>query len=90
MFVVFSADMNIAGPSKNSILGIGGQVYNDVAGDLDFTTNGAFASLSVMQAFNDEGDHILSGGIQIGKVGTDLTLLPFVPMNRKMAFLRMV
>ena len=66
---MFSADMNIAGPSKNSILGIGGQVYNDVAGDLDFTTNGAFASLSVMQAFNDDGDHILSGGIQIGKVG---------------------
>ena len=65
---MFSADMNISGPSKNSILGIGGQVFNDVAGDLDFTTNGAFASLSVMQAFNDEGDHILSGGIQVGKV----------------------
>ena len=65
---MFSADMNIAGPSKNSILGIGGQLYNDVAGDLDFTTNGAFLSLSVMQAFNDEGDHILSGGLQIGQV----------------------
>ena len=66
---MFSGDMNIAGPTSNSVLGIGGLIYNDVAGDLDFTTNAAYGSVSVMQSFNGTGDHILSVGLQVGKVG---------------------
>ena len=66
---MFSGDMNISGPTQNSVLGIGGLIYNDVAGDLDFTTNAAYASVSVMQSFNGTGDHILSAGLQVGKVG---------------------
>lgn len=66
---MFSGDMNISGPTSNSILGIGGLIYNDVAGDLDFTTNAAYGSVSVMQSFDGTGDHILSLGLQVGKVG---------------------
>lgn len=63
-----SADLNLRGFNKNSIFGIGAQVYSDVAGDLDFTTTGTSLSFSAMQAFDREGSHILAGGFQIGQV----------------------
>lgn len=63
-----SADLNLRGFNKNSIFGVGGQVYSDVAGDLNFTTTSTSISLSAMQAFDRDGSHILAGGFQFGHV----------------------
>lgn len=67
---MFSADANLASPGGNSIIGLGAQVVNDVAGDLDFTTNSSTFSFSVMQAFDDQKSHILAGGLSAGMVST--------------------
>ena len=67
---MFSADANLASPGGNSIIGLGAQVVNDVAGDLDYTTNASTFSFSVMQAFDDEKSHILAGGMSAGFVST--------------------
>lgn len=66
---MFSADANFSAPGSNSSLGLGFQVLNDVAGDLDYTTNSSSMSVSVMQAFDAEKTHILSAGLQAGFVG---------------------
>ena len=65
-----SADANFASPGGNSVIGVGAQIVNDVAGDLDFTTNSSTLSFSAMQSFNDDKSHILAGGISTGLIGT--------------------
>lgn len=63
-----SADFNIGGFGGNNIIGIGGQIISDVAGDLDFRTTATSASLSVMQALDDKKEHMIIGGVQFGQV----------------------
>ena len=66
----FSADANLPGVNDNSVLGIGVQVYADVAGDIDLSITQSSLSLSVMQSFNSENSHILAGGVNIGNIST--------------------
>ena len=65
---MFSADANFASLGANSVIGLGAQFINDVAGDLDFTTNSSSLSMSVMQSFDDDRSHIIAAGIQAGAV----------------------
>lgn len=65
---MFSADANFSAKGGNSVIGLGTQVINDVAGDLNYTLNSTMFSASVLQAFDAEKSHMLSAGIQAGAV----------------------
>lgn len=61
-----SVDYKTAYLGKNAILGTGLQLYTDQAGDLNFTTNSAALSTSVMQTLGKKT--LVSFGIQAGFV----------------------
>lgn len=65
---MFSADANLRGFNNSSLIGLGVQVYSDVAGDLNYRNDMVAFSVSAMQAFDAEGSHILAGGFQFGNV----------------------
>ncbi len=67
---MFSGDSNFLELGKHQSIGLGGHFYADVAGDLDFTTNFAGFSIASIRSFDKKGSHILSLGIQVGRIGS--------------------
>ena len=55
-----SADANLIGINRQSSIGVGMQLYSDVAGDLDYTINSGNLSLSFIRSFDAKNSHIFS------------------------------
>lgn len=62
--VVGSADMKLFLVNKNDIISGGIQLYADRAGDLNYTSTSAALAFSYLKAFDKEGKHFVSLGIQ--------------------------
>ena len=65
--MMISVDANIAQVGKNHSIGIGGSLFRDVAGDLDFSTNAYQFSVSSLLALNEDQNEILAVGFQAGQ-----------------------
>ena len=65
--MMVSLDANIAQVGKNHSIGIGGSLFRDVAGDIDFSTNAYQLSISSLLALNENQNEILAAGFQAGQ-----------------------
>lgn len=59
-----SADTKLIKIGRHDFLGAGLQVYKDVAGDLDFSTNYAAVSFSILKSMDSHGRNFISFGLQ--------------------------
>lgn len=62
--VVGAADFKPFSLGNGDMLGAGLQVYSDVAGDLEFTTQSTGLYLSVLKSLDGRGEHFLAIGMQ--------------------------
>ena len=59
-----AADMKLVGLGRKDVLAGGLQLFSDKAGDLNFRTNSAALSFSVLKALDRRGTNVVSLGIQ--------------------------
>ncbi len=67
---LLSIDADLIDLDRNSSLGVGFQVINDVAGDLNFSSTSYLASFSMIRSLNNKQGHTISVGMQTGWVNS--------------------
>lgn len=63
---MFSADADFFDLDRKSSIGVGGQVIQDIAGDLDMKRTSLLASASMIRSFDSNNENIISVGVQFG------------------------
>lgn len=66
--VALAADTKLVRIGKSDFIGAGVQLYKDVAGDLEFTTNYGALSFSLLKSIGSEGKSYISFGLQTARI----------------------